>query len=197
VNTRQRLMEVGGRLFAESGFDSVSVREITREAGANLGAITYHFGSKAELFRTILVEKIQPLREIGMRVQQSEASPRGKLSQLLLESMLHILHHDPHLKALFAEAIHGGERLPEEAIQSLVERNRLIAGLIREGVERGDFQPCDVESATWTFFGMLVPYVLHQPLITPERRLGPYPEPFVREVVATALKLYFDGLEKS
>lgn len=55
---RNHIMEVAARLFAERGLDAVSVREITRAAGVNVGAISYYFGSKesliCEIFETLL-----------------------------------------------------------------------------------------------------------------------------------------------
>ena len=38
-STRERLLDVGERLFAERGLDGVSVREIAGEAEANLAAV--------------------------------------------------------------------------------------------------------------------------------------------------------------
>lgn len=52
--TRERLLAVAERQFAERGIDAVSIRDITSEAGANTAAIHYHFGSKAALVRAIL-----------------------------------------------------------------------------------------------------------------------------------------------
>jgi len=52
--TRERLLRVAERQFAERGIDAVSIRDITSEAGANTAAIHYHFGSKAGLVRAIL-----------------------------------------------------------------------------------------------------------------------------------------------
>src|SRR5262245_52395623 len=48
--TRQRLLEAAERLFAEKGFEGTSVEEITREAGANRAAISFHFGGKEQLY---------------------------------------------------------------------------------------------------------------------------------------------------
>ncbi len=52
--TEDRLLEVAERLIAERGVDAVSVRALTAEAGANVAAIHYHFGSKAALVRAVL-----------------------------------------------------------------------------------------------------------------------------------------------
>ena len=53
--TRDRVFLAAERLFARDGFQAVSVRDITAEAGVNLAAVNYHFGSKDgllfEIFR--------------------------------------------------------------------------------------------------------------------------------------------------
>ncbi|MGD8570007.1 MAG: CerR family C-terminal domain-containing protein [Gammaproteobacteria bacterium] len=56
--TRDRLFSVGTRLFAESGFKGVSVRELCAEAGANIAAVRYHFGGKEGLYRAIFEDTL-------------------------------------------------------------------------------------------------------------------------------------------
>ncbi|MGN0846464.1 MAG: TetR/AcrR family transcriptional regulator [Kiritimatiellia bacterium] len=50
-NTKADIIDKATRLFAEKGFDRVSVRDICGAAQANLGLVNYHFGSKAGLYR--------------------------------------------------------------------------------------------------------------------------------------------------
>jgi len=44
--TRRALIDAGLRLFGQQGFAATSVRQLATEAGANIAAIAYHFGSK-------------------------------------------------------------------------------------------------------------------------------------------------------
>jgi AcrR family transcriptional regulator len=50
VSARDALLAAAESLFTERGYSAVSTREIAEAAHVNLGAIQYHFGSKAKLF---------------------------------------------------------------------------------------------------------------------------------------------------
>lgn len=47
--TKAQVFAAAERLFALHGFQNVSVRDITAEAGVNLASVNYHFGSKDAL----------------------------------------------------------------------------------------------------------------------------------------------------
>jgi AcrR family transcriptional regulator len=49
-DTKKRIIEVAGRVFAESGFRNATVREICKLACVNIAAINYHFGDKKSLY---------------------------------------------------------------------------------------------------------------------------------------------------
>ncbi|KQM99191.1 hypothetical protein ASE85_10755 [Sphingobium sp. Leaf26] len=51
--TRLRLLEAAEPLFASLGYDGVSLRTVAANAGAQLGAIPYHYGTKLALYRAI------------------------------------------------------------------------------------------------------------------------------------------------
>jgi AcrR family transcriptional regulator len=50
LSAREALLEAAQHLFSEKSYEAVSTRELAEAAGVNLGAIQYHFGSKAKLF---------------------------------------------------------------------------------------------------------------------------------------------------
>ncbi|MGE0719333.1 MAG: TetR/AcrR family transcriptional regulator, partial [Alphaproteobacteria bacterium] len=59
--TRERVLDAAERLFAEYGFDGVSIRQIAQEAGVTLGVVGFHGGLKLDLFKTILARRVATL----------------------------------------------------------------------------------------------------------------------------------------
>lgn len=60
-DTRTQLLDAAERLFAAHGVASVSVRDIIRAAGTNLGAINYHFGALENLIVAVFERRIEPV----------------------------------------------------------------------------------------------------------------------------------------
>jgi AcrR family transcriptional regulator len=67
------------RLFALNGFQAVSVRDITGEAGVNLASVNYHFGSKDGLLFEIFRRRTSELnRERARLLHAANARQGGK-----------------------------------------------------------------------------------------------------------------------
>jgi AcrR family transcriptional regulator len=90
VTTREELLLVGERLFAEAGVDGVSLRQISAAAGqGNNNAVQYHFGSKAGLVQAILEHRRErvDLRRFTL-IAAARASGRMDDPRTLVEAML-------------------------------------------------------------------------------------------------------------
>ncbi|MEV6931428.1 TetR/AcrR family transcriptional regulator [Dactylosporangium sp. NPDC051485] len=61
TDTRTQILDAAERLFAERGYRGTSVRAVTDLAGANLAAVGYHFGSKAELLAAVARRVVEPI----------------------------------------------------------------------------------------------------------------------------------------
>lgn len=53
-DTRTRILDAAGPIFAEKGYAAATVREICQEAGVNLASVNYYFGGKENLYREAL-----------------------------------------------------------------------------------------------------------------------------------------------
>jgi AcrR family transcriptional regulator len=61
-DTPDRLLDAAEEVFASSGYDAASIREITRVARVPLALAHYHFENKKELFRQVLARRVDELR---------------------------------------------------------------------------------------------------------------------------------------
>lgn len=53
-DTRRRLLEAAGEVFAERGFHAATIKQITDRARTSVAAVNYHFRDKAELYAAVL-----------------------------------------------------------------------------------------------------------------------------------------------
>lgn len=60
--TRTRLIDAAGEMFAELGFHHTTVRQICQRAGANIAAVNYHFRDKTGLYTEVVRQSMQAAR---------------------------------------------------------------------------------------------------------------------------------------
>lgn len=79
VDTRERLLDVAEKLFAERGYSNVPTRMIAEAANANSAAVHYHFGSKEALLEAVFVRRLEPMnRERIARIEEVMAASGGR-----------------------------------------------------------------------------------------------------------------------
>jgi AcrR family transcriptional regulator len=78
AETRERILDAAERHFAVHGFAGTSMRAVTKEAGVNLAAVHYHFGTKEDLLRVVLDRVVAPVnRERLEMLGRIEDEARG------------------------------------------------------------------------------------------------------------------------
>jgi AcrR family transcriptional regulator len=87
-NTRGKLLRAAIRVFAEKGFEGATVRDICSEAGANVAAVNYYFGSKERLYESVIKESIyqraQEMRRERLATQPERMTPEERLRDYIL-----------------------------------------------------------------------------------------------------------------
>lgn len=63
TTVHNRLVEAAAESFAENGFDSTSVRDITAKANCNVAAVNYHFGGKENLYLEVFRHYMTAMRD--------------------------------------------------------------------------------------------------------------------------------------
>lgn len=137
--TRRRLIQAAGRVFAERGYEGARIADIAREAGLSSGAIYAHYGSKAEL----LLEAIRShgADELNQLLEGNELMSIPDVLLALGETIERRSRTDG---SLLAEAIVAARRDPEVAAvlaDHVGQSEGFFSSLIRHAQRRGDVDP--------------------------------------------------------
>lgn len=91
AGTRERILSAAAPLFAANGFEATGVRAIAAEAGVNIAAVNYHFGSKDALIAAVGEHQVNSVNErrIDALAAAIAAAPGGKVSvEAVIESFV-------------------------------------------------------------------------------------------------------------
>jgi TetR/AcrR family transcriptional regulator, regulator of cefoperazone and chloramphenicol sensitivity len=120
-DTRERLLATAVRLFAHRGFKKVTVRQICREAHANVAAVNYYFGDKLGLYRDVLQSAIDRMRAT---IDEARGASAGHGPEEQLRQYIFVF-----TRRLFTDRSHTVHRLitremndPTPAIDAIVEQ---------------------------------------------------------------------------
>ncbi|MBK9161463.1 MAG: CerR family C-terminal domain-containing protein [Nitrosomonadales bacterium] len=131
--TRERLLAAAREAFSECGFQGATVREICRRAGANVAAVSYHFGSKDGLLAEALhFESLRLLQETNA---QADACPEARL-RLFIRDFMHMMLDEGSASSQcrimareLADPTPGLDKIVREAIAPLHDH---LVRLVRE-----------------------------------------------------------------
>jgi len=77
---RERILDAAEELFAQHGFDGVTVRQVTRKAAVDVALAHYYFGTKRGLFDSVFLRRAAILNEARLKAiddYQIEPGPGG------------------------------------------------------------------------------------------------------------------------
>ena len=139
AETRRRLLQAAGAVFAEQGFRRATVREICSRAGANIAAINYHYRDKEGLYAEVMQSGVVvALRKYppDMGLEPGRAAPAEQRLHAFVRSLLYrLLDEGPdswHGKLMLWEMIEPTgalDKLLQETIRPLYLR---LEGLVTE-----------------------------------------------------------------
>ena len=129
---RERLIEAARQLFASAGYDATSVRDITSRAHANLGAITYHFGSKEALYHAVIERFAVPIADHIAAISAETGPPLERLAKCVRAFMEHIWRH-PEMPRLIMREMASDRPLPEPVARVIRRNLESFGRIIGEG----------------------------------------------------------------
>jgi TetR/AcrR family transcriptional regulator, regulator of cefoperazone and chloramphenicol sensitivity len=178
-DTRTKLLDAAGQVFAESGFQAATVREICARAGVNIALVNYHFGDKLELYTEVLRHSVGASGNgIINKAIRSAAPPEEAFRELIDATLLRVCRADRpgwHFRLMmheFAQPTPAMAIVMDETMRPVYNRFRELIGIMLHLTPDHD----QVRLATHSVIGQMVHYAHARHVFSrlwPELELNP------------------------
>ena len=161
-DTRDRLIDVTARLFAESGYHGTTTRRIAQEADLNEVTVFRHFGSKDALIREALQRVARDRRPM---LDTSAPDPIAALDRWALACFTHFYDHRNLIRRMMGEMVERPEIAPglcEDTNEEFFQLYRFLEALKQRGQARADVR---ADAAAGMLVGALLSNALWRDLL--------------------------------
>lgn len=132
VDCASRLLAAARLLFARRGYHATSVRAITARAKANLGAITYHYGSKAALYHAVLASLVEPMGERVSLAAQAQGAPLDRVETIVRAFFEHV-RRNPDMPAFMLREMATARAIPAPVARTMQRALGALSAVIVAG----------------------------------------------------------------
>lgn len=132
------ILSAGVRLFAEQGFDGVSMRGVAEAAGVSKANIYHHFNSKEALYLAILQSSAAETAELVENLADGTGSFEERLKEFSQAYQHHLFDRQLSSRLLLREALLGDEKKSKKIADQVVGNVfRRMISILRAGQEAG------------------------------------------------------------
>lgn len=195
-DTRADILAAARTVFALRGFAGTSIREVAEAARVNKAMIYYYFQDKVDLYRAVLSDSFDAMRDIWRhKVFQGEAPARRKI-QKYIEGFISFQHNNEDLRRILAMEFSTtgtkSENLKWIAQHYFAKNHAALVKILEAGMKSGELKKMNPLMAVVALIGMIIhsfiyipisPYIQKKKVDMSSKKLGA----FVTEI-------FFSGL---
>jgi TetR/AcrR family transcriptional regulator len=184
---REQLMRAALKMFTQRGYAATTVRELVKEAGVTKPALYYYFASKEGLFLELMRTHFGRLEAVVDVYRQGRGSVRKRLTAMLDKGFSYVQQDRDFIRLMHAAYFGPPGEAPYFDFDAYHQRyHDLIARLLEEGIERGEFCPGNAGDMAWIVLGTME-IAIEDQICCQASRID-------RETLRRLLTIVFDGL---
>jgi AcrR family transcriptional regulator len=194
TDTKERVIAEARRLYQLGGYSHLSLDAIAKALNITRPALYFHFpGGKDQL----LVEVLKSWNEEAMRqlegVLQENQDARSRLREIMVGVVNHPLPDSKEI--IMAHIAQLSEAYQKELFQVMVQLNRIVTNVIKEGIRKGELREVDPNIAFFSFMALCHQVEKYPALCQqmPQEFASQFPES-VEETIDKLLDLWFCGI---
>jgi len=162
--SRRRILDAAREVFFRDGFMAANLDEVAQKAGVAKGTLYRYFDSKAELYVAVLAHNGEIFKQRMRETVRGDAAAADRIRHVSTFYFDHWIRNHDYFQIFWAienQAVIG--ELPpgvvEEVSKLWEECIEIVAGIVSQGVESGEFRRCDpweVANILWTVANGLI-----------------------------------------
>jgi AcrR family transcriptional regulator len=153
--TRERLLLAAQSVFSKHGFEGATVQRIAEEAGANIAAVNYHYGSKADLYAACVARYLEDAVRCMPSLAERPDAPREQLVAFIRWFFVRYRSDSP-LRQLSCDMASLGPKLLPKIAESVIRPEFENCAALVEAMLPGGTDPAVVRAQVMNIFALCV-----------------------------------------
>jgi AcrR family transcriptional regulator len=155
-NQRERVIACAAELFAREGYENVGLGRLAETVGISKAGVYHYFRAKQDILDAIVATTLDGLMDTVFAAVEEVPAPRERLAAFMTA---HAAYFEANYWAFTTMLVGFGGLRSRAARGPVVEQRdryeRLLRQIIADGIERGDFRPVHVPTASRAALSML------------------------------------------
>jgi AcrR family transcriptional regulator len=190
---REEILSAAEKVFAAKGFFSTTMSDIAREAEFGTGSLYKYFKSKEDLYFTLIDEKVEEING-PVKVELSQKTPAVERIKKVLGLQFEFFERNRDFFRIYTSERSRFEWAVKDELgkglhEKMVAYIHLLAEVMGQGIEEGEFRPCNPMDLAHALVGIVNSFVFEW-IISRE----PYP---LISKLDTVLDIFLGGVHQT
>ncbi len=193
-DNKERLLAAAIELFADFGYDKVTIRDIADKAQANSAMISYYFGSKQKLYDAAIVKQAEAMQDF-LESETDTLDPREVLRRYAVAMKKIHINNPTIMKFICREFVEPSDHF-NVLLKNLAPRLlTVLSSALHRGMEQKIFrEDLEINPTVLLWIGMVNFFYLSHNMHS--RVIGPETDEHEEIYLQHALKIFLSGIER-
>jgi TetR/AcrR family transcriptional regulator len=196
VDSETKILMAAEKVFAEKGLKGARVKEIAELSGVNPALINYYYGSKENLYRTVIENFFMRVERLAVSIMEQEIDAKAKLYSLI-EFGIDLLGENPYVSRIFVREFVDCGVYSELIIKRYLRRIFATAQrLVPLEKEKDKVRESQVMHFIFSALGAMSLFYISGPVIKDIWKRDVFTKKMIEERKQEVINLIFNGIGK-
>jgi AcrR family transcriptional regulator len=153
IETKKRILQAAQKLFARSGYDGTTTRELATAAGVAEGTLFRHFDNKKAILIEVATEGWVELLT-DLLTELSEMGSYKAVAQVMRRRMLNIRENSDMMRVCFLEAQFHPDLRDRIQLEVIAKMSDVAEAFFETAMQKGVYRQMNPKIVAQVFLGM-------------------------------------------